>query len=76
MSTKKAGHTGPVAHYKELQAAPLMTMREVCELFRVSPSAIKRWDETGALKAIRINSRGDRRYRRDVIEAFINDRQE
>ncbi len=45
----------------------LMTIREVAELLRVSPLTIKRWGKRGKLPAIRINSRGDRRYKKDVV---------
>jgi len=45
----------------------LLTVREVAQLLRVSPLTIKRWGKKGKLPAIRINSRGDRRYRKEVI---------
>lgn len=45
----------------------LMTIKEVAELLRVSPLTIKRWGKKGKLPAIRINSRGDRRYKKDVV---------
>lgn len=45
----------------------LMTIREVAELLRISPLTIKRWGKKGKLPAIRINSRGDRRYRKEVV---------
>ncbi len=45
----------------------LMTIREVADLLRISPLTIKRWGKKGKLPAIRINSRGDRRYRKDVV---------
>ena len=45
----------------------LMTIREVADLLRVSPLTIKRWGKKGKLPAIRINSRGDRRYRKEAV---------
>ncbi|OQA82728.1 MAG: Helix-turn-helix domain protein [Microgenomates group bacterium ADurb.Bin238] len=45
----------------------LLTVSEVAELLRVSPLTIKRWGKRGKLPAIRINSRGDRRYRKESI---------
>lgn len=45
----------------------LLTVREVAELLRVSPLTIKRWGKRGKLPAIRINSRGDRRYKREQV---------
>jgi excisionase family DNA binding protein len=45
----------------------LLTVREVSEILRVSPLTIKRWGKRGKLSAIRINSRGDRRYRKEAV---------
>lgn len=45
----------------------LLTVREVAEVLRVSPLTIKRWGKRGKLPAIRINSRGDRRYKKEAI---------
>lgn len=45
----------------------LLTVKEVSELLRVSPLTIKRWGKRGKLPAIRINSRGDRRYKKEAV---------
>lgn len=45
----------------------LLTVREVAQVLRVSPLTIKRWGKRGKLPAIRINSRGDRRYKKEAI---------
>lgn len=50
----------------------LLTIREVAELLRVSPLTIKRWGKRGKLPAIRINSRGDRRYRKEAIFQLLH----
>ena len=49
----------------------LMTIREVADLLRISPLTIKRWGKKGKLPAIRINSRGDRRYRKEVVVRLL-----
>jgi len=54
----------------------LMTIREVSELLRVSPLTIKRWGKKGKLPAIRINSRGDRRYKKEVILRLLGEEKE
>ncbi|MDP3917746.1 MAG: MerR family transcriptional regulator [Candidatus Woesebacteria bacterium] len=52
----------------KLESLPdLLTVREVSDLLRVSPLTIKRWGKRGKLPAIRINSRGDRRYKKEAI---------
>ncbi len=51
-----------------LESLPdLLTVREVADLLRVSPLTIKRWGKRGKLPAIRINSRGDRRYKKEAV---------
>jgi excisionase family DNA binding protein len=45
----------------------LMTVKEVADVLRVSVLTIKRWGKRGKLPAIRINSRGDRRYKKEQI---------
>lgn len=45
----------------------LLTVREVAEILRVSPLTIKRWGKRGKLTPLRINSRGDRRYRKEAV---------
>ncbi|MDO8609978.1 MAG: helix-turn-helix domain-containing protein [bacterium] len=60
-----------------LQDLPdLMTIREVADLLRVSPLTIKRWGKKGKLPAIRINSRGDRRYKKEVVTRLLGIEQE
>jgi len=45
----------------------LLTVSEVALLLRVSTLTIKRWGKRGKLPAIRINSRGDRRYKKESV---------
>ncbi len=51
----------------------LLTIREVAEILRVSPLTIKRWGKRGKLPAIRINSRGDRRYKKNVVLKLLGE---
>jgi excisionase family DNA binding protein len=51
----------------------LLTVREVAEILRVSPLTIKRWGKKNKLPAIRINSRGDRRYKKDVVLRILGE---
>lgn len=54
----------------------LLTIREVAELLRVSSLTIKRWGKKGKLPAIRINSRGDRRYKKSVVLKLLGEIEE
>lgn len=49
----------------------LLTPREVAELLRVSVLTIKRWGARGKLIPIRINSRGDRRYKKQQVMELL-----
>lgn len=55
-----------------LQEMPdLLTIDEVAHLLRVSKITLKRWGKKGKLPAIRINSRGDRRYKKEEVLRFL-----
>ncbi len=54
----------------------LLTVKEVAEILRVSPLTIKRWGKKGKLPPIRINSRGDRRYRKEQILELLGIKEE
>jgi len=45
----------------------LLTVKEVAGIFRVSVLTIKRWGKRGKLVPLRINSRGDRRYKKEAV---------
>ncbi len=49
----------------------LLTLEEVSSLLRVSKITLKRWGKKGKLPAIRINSRGDRRYKKQEVMRFL-----
>ncbi len=50
----------------------LLTIIEVAEMFSVHPETLRRWDNEGKLKAIRIGERGHRKYRRKEIEKLLS----
>jgi excisionase family DNA binding protein len=67
---KKIKKTGRSEDAKKLDInnlPDLLTVREVADLLRVSPLTIKRWGKRGKLPAVRINSRGDRRYKKEAV---------
>lgn len=49
----------------------LLTVRQAARLLGVHANTVRSWTDAGVLTCLRINSRGDRRYRRNEIEAFI-----
>lgn len=49
----------------------LLTVKEVAQVLRVSTLTIKRWGKRGKLVPIRINSRGDRRYKKEAVQWLL-----
>ena len=54
----------------------ILTIKEVANLLRISPLTVKRWGVKEKLKPIRINKRGDRRYRREEILEYLKKREQ
>lgn len=49
----------------------LLRIKQAAELLGIAPLTLRRWDESGRLKAIRIGSRGDRRYEKRKLMELI-----
>lgn len=49
----------------------LLTIRQAAEVLNVQVETLRRWDKSGKLKAIRVNDRGDRRYKPEDLEKLI-----
>jgi len=49
----------------------LLTIRQAAEIINVHVETLRRWDKSGKLKAIRVNERGDRRYKPEDLERII-----
>lgn len=49
-----------------------LTLREVAGIFRISVLTVKRMCKRGDMEFIRINTRGDRRFKKASIINFIN----
>jgi predicted site-specific integrase-resolvase len=52
----------------------LLTLKEVASFLRVAPITIKRWGKRGNLAPLRINARGDRRYRKEAVLELVGSR--
>ena len=49
----------------------MLTVREVARLLHVHPNTLRRWSNNGRIKAYRITSRGDRRFKREEIARLL-----
>lgn len=50
----------------------LLTITEAAELLGVHTETLRRWDRENKLTAVKINDRGDRRYKKSDLESFMN----
>lgn len=48
----------------------LLTINEVAEILSVHPETLRRWDNLGKLKAVRVGQ-GHRRYKRSDIDKLL-----
>ena len=48
-----------------------LTVQEVSELLHIHTNTVRRWSDSGVLRANRIGPRGDRRFRRKDIVQFV-----
>ena len=55
---------------------PLLGIREVAGLFGVDISTIRRWEQAGYLRSVRIGQRGHRRYHAEDIQGLLESRAE
>lgn len=49
----------------------MLTISEVAYLLNVHINTVRRWSNQGTLKAYRIGSRGDRRFRQEDVATFL-----
>lgn len=51
----------------------ILTLKQACEALNCHANTLRKWDKEGRLKAIRFGARGDRRYKKEDIIAFIKE---
>jgi excisionase family DNA binding protein len=45
----------------------LISLREAARILGVNPQTLRRWDDANKLKAVRVGSRNDRKYKAEDI---------
>ena len=54
------------------EAESLLTVREVAQLLHIHNNTVRRWSDEGLLKTYRISRRGDRRFKREDVNRFLD----
>lgn len=49
----------------------LLSLRETARILGVNPQTLRRWDDSGKLKAVRIGTRLDRKYKLSDIVSIL-----
>ena len=49
----------------------MLTTSEVAHLLHIHINTVRRWSDQGLIRAYRISSRGDRRFRQEDIAGFL-----
>jgi len=51
----------------------IITLAEASDILGVHPNTLRKWDNKGFLKAIRIGTRKDRRYRKGEVVKILKE---
>ena len=49
----------------------MLTTNEAAQMLGLHANTVRRWSQKGILKVYRVGQRGDRRFRREDIDAFL-----
>ncbi|MEE9248528.1 MAG: helix-turn-helix domain-containing protein [Dehalococcoidia bacterium] len=66
MLTEESQQSAPTGRGEQM-----LTVNEVARLLRVHPNSVRRWANQGLIRAYRIGVRGDRRFRPDDVDRFL-----
>ena len=56
----------------DTRIGPMLTTSDVARLLNVHMNTVRRWSNQGIIRAYRIGSRGDRRFRQEDIACFLS----
>ncbi|MBA7617507.1 hypothetical protein ES703_24822 [subsurface metagenome] len=71
---RQPGSGKPTRPKSAPQPKSMLKGSDVARLLHVHINTVKRWSNQGKLKVYRISSRGDRRFWREDIDAFLEER--
>ena len=55
----------------DLRSKAILRVGEVASLLGIHVNTVRRWSNTGVLKVYRVGPRGDRKFRRQEVDAFL-----
>ena len=64
---------GTKATEEEDLMMPVLTMREATRLLNVHSNTLRRWSDRGVVKSYRLGPRGERRFRREDLDALFTE---
>ncbi len=56
---------------KKTKLPELLTLAEACQILKVHPNTLRKWDKKDILVAVRFGERRDRRYHREDIMNLV-----
>lgn len=56
----------------QLMPTSMLTVREVAQMLHMHENTVRQWSNRGIIKPYKINMRGDRRFKKEEIEAILN----
>lgn len=56
-----------------LHSKLMLKTSDLARLLGIHPNTVRRWSNQGLLKSYRIGPRGDRRYRREDVDDFLQE---
>ena len=56
----------------KLRGSGMLTTTEVASLLHVHPNTVRQWANRGLMHAYRLGPRGDRRFKWEEVESFMN----
>jgi len=51
----------------------MLTVRDVSRILNIHVNTVRRWADKGILRAYRITNRGDRRFKKEDIDHFLDE---
>jgi excisionase family DNA binding protein len=55
----------------QLMPASMLTVGEVAQMLHIHENTVRRWSNRGIIKPRKINMRGDRRFKKEEVEAVL-----